>query len=95
MKNRKKYLLFPLLLLAILASGINRQFPGKDIAGIANAAETGFIIDGMLSLSIQIVYLNYIYKKVLQWQGDSAIVDLSIQGEALISIRRRCPTVPA
>lgn len=45
MKNRKKYLLFSLLALGILVSSINRQFPGKDISGVANAAETGFIID--------------------------------------------------
>lgn len=45
MKSRKKYLLFALLASGILASGINRQFPGKDFASAANAAETGFIID--------------------------------------------------
>lgn len=45
MKNRKKYLLFAMLALGILISSINRQFLGKDITSIANAAETDFIID--------------------------------------------------
>ena len=45
MKNRKKNLLFTLFALGILAAGGNGRFPEKETASIANAAETGFIID--------------------------------------------------
>ncbi|MDE6615834.1 MAG: leucine-rich repeat domain-containing protein [Lachnospiraceae bacterium] len=45
MKNRKKHLLFTLFALGILAAGGNGRFPEKETASIANAAETGFIID--------------------------------------------------
>ncbi|MCI9077308.1 MAG: leucine-rich repeat domain-containing protein [Lachnospiraceae bacterium] len=51
MKNRKKYLLFTLFTLGIFAAGINGQPVERDTASIANAAETGFIIndDGILT----------------------------------------------
>lgn len=45
MKNRKKHLLFTLLALGILVAGINTSPFAKDIVGIANAEETGFVID--------------------------------------------------